>query len=78
MKEQIREHIGAAFMGGKGAPSDAQPLFTSGIIDSLGFIRLISFLEKTFEVSIDVSQITIENFDTVERIARVVEASRRT
>ena len=41
--------------------------------DSLGFINLLSFLEKTFSIRIEMSEITMDKFSTIDRIAEVVD-----
>lgn len=48
-------------------------LFEEGIIDSLGQVKLISFLEKNFSIAIEPGEITTENFDTINQIASLVE-----
>ncbi len=49
-------------------------LFTSGILDSLGLIRLISFLEGEFSVTIPLEAVSAEQFSTIAGIARYIEA----
>ena len=44
-------------------------LIETGIIDSLGIIRLISLLEKQFHLEIAPNDITPENFDKIESIS---------
>lgn len=53
-----------------------QPLFSSGLLDSLGHVRLLAFIEKHFSVTIRLDEITLENFDTVDRIAAFVAAKK--
>lgn len=52
--------------------SDDTPLQSSGILDSLAAIGLIAFLEKEFQVDLDVYDTAIERFDTVRDIASTV------
>ncbi len=44
----------------------------NGILDSLGFVKLILFLEDTFSVRIDVKDIRPANFDSLGKIVRYV------
>jgi len=43
-------------------------LLGSGILDSLGMVKLISFVEEKFNISIPPEDMVIENFMTVENI----------
>lgn len=45
-----------------------EPLFSSGIIDSLGTLRLITFLEEEFGLQIGDGEVGEENFRTLNRI----------
>ena len=51
---------------------DDLPLRTSGIIDSMGVIRLTSFLEERFGISVDAHETGVENTDTVNAIVAFV------
>jgi len=52
--------------------SDHTPLQSSGILDSLAAVGLIAFLEKEFEIELDVYDTAIERFDTIQDIASTV------
>jgi acyl carrier protein len=52
--------------------SDDTPLQSSGILDSLAAVGLITFLEKEFQVELDVYDTAIERFDTIRDIASTV------
>ncbi|MGD8444947.1 MAG: acyl carrier protein, partial [Desulfobacterales bacterium] len=44
-------------------------LLLSGLIDSLGIMRLITFIEQEFQVKVQPEDVTIENFSTINIIA---------
>lgn len=48
------------------------PLLEVGIIDSMGVMELIGFLEETFSVSLEDSEITEENLGTLAAIGALV------
>lgn len=48
------------------------PLFTSGMIDSFALIELLSYLEGEFKCKIDISDLGIDNLDTLDAITRLV------
>lgn len=43
-----------------------------GVLDSLGVLELIAFLERRFRVSFDAKDLTWENLSTVNRIVEAV------
>lgn len=45
-----------------------EDLLGSGILDSLGMMRLIFFIEEEFSIKVPPEDMTIENFMTVENI----------
>jgi acyl carrier protein len=48
---------------------DADPLFSSGLIDSFALLELITVLESTFNIQISAEKATIENLDTINGIS---------
>ncbi len=53
-------------------------LITGGVIDSIGALQLVSFLEKEFQVEIPTYEVTAANLDTLDAIIRFVEKKRTT
>jgi acyl carrier protein len=49
-----------------------ESLLGSGTIDSTGVMELIAFVEETYKLQIDDSELVAENFDTVGRISEFV------
>jgi len=47
-------------------------LFQVGAIDSLGLLEMVSFLEEEFDVVLGQDIMTLENFESVTRIASTV------
>lgn len=48
---------------------DAQTeLFSSGILDSVSMITLITFIEEKTGATVQPADVTLENFDSAERI----------
>ena len=73
-KELIRQFILTTFLPGESSHNlrDDTSLLTSGILDSLAALQLISFLEQRFEIELDVYETTAEHFDCIEDIAACV------
>jgi acyl carrier protein len=45
-------------------------LFSTGLIDSLNVIELVCFVEEQLGRAIPPAEITLENFDSIDRIMR--------
>jgi len=74
IKKKIKDFIIETFMFGQGSLRDDEPLFASGIIDSLGFIKLLAFIQETFHVLIEMNEVTMEKFNTPNDIAGIIMA----
>ncbi len=72
MKDAVRKFIIDTFMYGEGNLNDDDALFDSGILDSLGLIKMLTFIEEKFNVSIDMSDITMDKFATVNDIVATI------
>lgn len=47
-----------------------------GGLDSIGFLRLVEFVEETFEIDVPAADVTVEQFGTIARIAQYVSSRR--
>jgi acyl carrier protein len=45
------------------------PLLETGIVDSLGLLRLVVFIQQQFGITVDDVDLVPENFDSVEAIS---------
>jgi acyl carrier protein len=75
VKTQVREFIASEIMYDESpaALTDDTKLL-GGIMDSLGLMQLVSYLEEQFEVEIDDSEVTVDNFQTINDIDRLVSS----
>jgi len=73
ISDRIRDFITAELMfeDNSATLSDDTPLL-GGVIDSLGLMQLISFIEEEFDVAIDDAEVTADNFKTVADIEHMV------
>jgi acyl carrier protein len=69
-KQAIRAFIMETFLVDD-FPEDAS-LLRTGIMDSLGMVRLIAFLEERFRIAIADDELVLENLETLERVAAFV------
>jgi acyl carrier protein len=56
--------------------NDQTDLFQEGLIDSFGFVELVSFLEKTFEIRFEDRELTFDSLNTVSNIVSSVEKKK--
>ena len=77
-KETIRSFILATQLPGESAENlrDDTRLQTSGILDSLAVMALITFLEQKFQIELDVYDTAVEHFDSIQDIASIVAKKR--
>jgi len=52
------------------------PLVEDGIIDSMGVMDLIAFIESTYHLDLDMDDLTIENFATINDIKNFILCKR--
>lgn len=76
MRAKLSQYVVDTFMYGEGKIRDDQQLFETGVIDSLGFMKLIAFVEETFDVSLDMSEVTIDNFASIDAMVETIEAKQ--
>ena len=51
---------------------DDSPLFSSSLVDSFSLVELIAFVESAGRIKIDAWDVTLDNFDSIERILAFV------
>lgn len=60
------------FLDGKKAVKESESLTETGVIDSIGLLQLVDYLESTYKIEIPMEIITPENFDTLAGISQSV------
>ncbi len=74
----IRRHLLTTILAGE-APEHLRagtPLVSSGIVDSLGLMTLVAFLEHEFDVELGADDTAVERFDSIAQMAAAVDARR--
>jgi acyl carrier protein len=51
-------------------------LLTGGVVDSLGLLQMVAWLETEFDVAVDTSQLGPDSFRTVDAIKTFVDQAR--
>ena len=72
-KQKIRDFVTTNFyVADPKALEDRTSLLDQGIIDSTGVLEVIMYIESTFGVTVEDSEMLPENLDSIERIAAFV------
>jgi acyl carrier protein len=73
VERDVREFISENYiLDGQDLAADAS-LTSHGVLDSMGILELIMFIEERFSVKVPDEDTLPENLDSVERIVRYVE-----
>src|SRR5205823_6415132 len=77
MDDKIRQYLAETLLieigDAAGATSEDENLFESGLIDSFGFVQLVAFLEKTFEIKISDDEVLSDALSSFAKIRAFVE-----
>jgi acyl carrier protein len=83
MAEEIRravhDYILREFLPGEDPDelTDQTPLITGGILDSISTLKLVSFLEDRFGVTVEAHEAGVDNLDSVAQIAHLIGEKKR-
>ena len=64
----VQTYISDVLLNGRMQVEPEDDLLVGEIIDSLGMMRLVAFIEETFKIKVPLGDITIQNFRSVETI----------
>ena len=77
IQPRIREFILNQFpLARKRAIGDGDPLLGHGILDSLGILEVVAFVEREFEITVADEELLPESFESIRSIARFVDEKR--
>ncbi len=76
IKTEVREFVASHYLPDEPAETiaDTMPLITSGIIDSIGMLGLVDFIESRYAIEFMPREIDVHTLDTVERIEALIRA----
>lgn len=76
--QSVQSYVNRSFVGASARPvGPDDSLLDSGILDSVGIAELIAFVETEFGVRVEDEEIVPDNFETVTRVAALVDRKRR-
>jgi acyl carrier protein len=74
----IKDFILKEFLPGENPDelTEATPLISGGILDSLATIKLVAFLEEQFKITVEAHEADVEHLNTLSDIAKFVQSKR--
>lgn len=73
--EAVKKFILTEFLPGEDPDelTDGTPLITTGILDSLATLKLVTFIENEFNITVEAHEADVENLNTLELICNLVQ-----
>jgi len=74
IESEIREFIAKNLLySGDGFKyGDDVSFLEEGIVDSIGVMELVAFVEDRYEIQVDDQDVTPDNFDSINRLAKYI------
>ena len=73
IEDKIREFIVKNLYYAEGAAlSDDASFLAEGVIDSMGAMELVAFVESEFKIKVGMSEVVVKNFDSIRKMANFV------
>lgn len=77
LTDQIVSYVNRRFVRASGEPiGPDESLLDSGLVDSIGIVEIVGFLESEFGISVPDEEIVPDNFETITQIADFVRRQR--
>jgi acyl carrier protein len=78
IKSTVKTFILSEYLPGEdpAALTDTTPLMTTGILDSIAVLKVVTFLENQFGVIIQPHEAVVENLNTLLDISRLVTSKK--
>ena len=74
----LREFILARYLPGESPANlrDDTPLRSSGVLDSLATLGVISFIEEQYGIEVEAHETDVDNFDRIQDMVAFIERKR--
>lgn len=74
ISDRIRAFLAEHFPAARSRRLDpGESLLTNGILDSLGVLDVVAFLESEFKITVSDEELLPENFESLKRLTAFVE-----
>jgi len=73
IEQKIREFIVKNLYYAEGPTlTDDASFLAEGVIDSMGSMELVAFVESEFKIKVEMSEVVVKNFDSISKLANFV------
>jgi len=73
LKQALRAKLVTEFGVDRNTLDDNTKLFSGGLVDSLGVMDFVSFVEHEIGKPVPIAHVTLENFDSIAQIVAFVQ-----
>ena len=77
LREELVRFVEGSLLRGEGKVQPDESLIDRGIIDSIGLVQLMTFLEERTGLRIPDHMVNPENFSSIETMEKMIEGLRR-
>jgi acyl carrier protein len=76
VKNAIKQFILNEFLPGEDPAelTDATPLITGGVLDSIATLKLVLFVEEKYAITLAAHEVDPEHLDNIGQIARLIQS----
>jgi acyl carrier protein len=75
IEAELRAYVDETLLVGAARPyGDDDSLLQLGILDSLGMLGLVSYVEERFGVAVEAEDVVPDNFESVRKLATYIRA----
>ena len=65
IRDALRRYIGDVLVEDDGAVGDDENLLADGMVDSMGMLRLVAFIDETWDIRVPPEEFILEHFRTI-------------
>lgn len=78
VKATVKAYILNEFLPGEdpAALTDTTPLVSTGILDSVALLNVVTFLENQFSITLEAHETDVDHMNTLDDIARLVASKK--
>jgi len=78
IKDQLKDYIARnlLFSDNGFKYDDDDSFLEEGIVDSIGVLELVAFVDETFGVEVEDHEVTPDNFDSVNKLTAYVQSKQ--
>ncbi len=74
MEQQLKQYIESTILNHTQTVGVEDELLISGLLDSMSVMRVVSFIQSEFNISVPPEDITIEHFSSIETLSQYLQS----